>query len=290
MARTTDIDSIKTLIGKKLKTIQGDMKNSEISELLTVSTSAYADYLNGISTPPAGKLWRFILRYAADNDKKMINLNWLMDDNDYRLGPVFVGEGDMLRAGAGAEGSGKEDGMLEDDEGVPEKSPHHLMVANNLRVIRARLGVEPWHQLCRDAEVDGDDWLRWEADDGAPTRRKLEKIATFVGIDPIAIDRPLPKDEWPQPTPLKYAAARDPGDMKALMDDRRREIFGGVAKSEGGQSVEQLFSRITQAIEGIRADLKTLRRSPEGFEKEADALERNFESLLEILQAFQQGM
>ena len=38
------------------------------------------------------KLQEFILNYAADHDMDMIDLNWLMNDNDRRLGPIFVGQ------------------------------------------------------------------------------------------------------------------------------------------------------------------------------------------------------
>ena len=92
MARPTKENSRKTIFGKKLDDIRGNVILTEFCKYFDVQPSTYSKYLNGDNTPPMGKMWEFVLRYAAEHNAQRLDLNWLMNDNDRRPGPVFIGD------------------------------------------------------------------------------------------------------------------------------------------------------------------------------------------------------
>lgn len=82
----------KTLFGNKLTNIRGEQKMTDFAKYFQKSATALASYLKGESSPSIAQVWEFVLRYAADNNMQLIDLNWLVNDNDRRLGPVFLGK------------------------------------------------------------------------------------------------------------------------------------------------------------------------------------------------------
>lgn len=82
-----------TVFGKKLERLNEISKNPDFSQFagyLGIAEGTFYTYLNGDSMPSVKKLWDFVAEYATDHGKKVIDLNWLLDDNNRRLEPVFT--------------------------------------------------------------------------------------------------------------------------------------------------------------------------------------------------------
>jgi transcriptional regulator with XRE-family HTH domain len=211
MAKTGRKRKHNSILGNKLDKLKSFCNIADLSKFFGVSEATVGRFSNGSSKPDASELQNLVLNYAASNDMRRIDLNWLLDDSDWRDGPVFIRRGGE---------------MGKDEEKPEERSKHHLIIAVNLRKIRAKFGNDQIFQLVRDAEVDFNDWLKWEADIKSPPSKKLEKIAIFAGIDPANIDKPLPEDEWPMPVPDSIVNAPAPGDIEALKQARQTSKSG----------------------------------------------------------------
>lgn len=92
MPRPKKENTRKSLFGMKLSALSRGEKNIRLSEYFKIGMTALSKYLNGDSTPSMAKIQEFVLNYAADHDMQIIDLNWLMNDNDRRMGPVFVND------------------------------------------------------------------------------------------------------------------------------------------------------------------------------------------------------
>jgi len=91
----------KSLFGKKLRSLQGDRKNSDFEEILSVSHSAYANYLSGERVPDARAL-------CSLQQETGVDLNWLLNDQDKTPEtewPVLVGKKSPPAALGGVEGN-----------------------------------------------------------------------------------------------------------------------------------------------------------------------------------------
>lgn len=92
MARPKKENTRKSIFGNKLEAIAPTNKIIRLSEYFGIGLTAVSKYLNGDSSPSMTKLQELVLNYAAANEMKRLDLNWLLNDNDRRPGPVFVGE------------------------------------------------------------------------------------------------------------------------------------------------------------------------------------------------------
>ncbi len=79
-----------TLFSKRMYSLKKDRNFDKFYDYLGVSKATFSRFLSGQSSPTADQLWEFVLRYAADHEMKMIDLNWLLNDNDRREGPIFT--------------------------------------------------------------------------------------------------------------------------------------------------------------------------------------------------------
>lgn len=107
MGRPTKGNERKVLIGDKLETLRKNITKDIFLQWFRVSTATYSRFLNGDSSPTIAQLWDLALNYAAAHDMKIVDFNWLANDNDRRLGPVFVCEA-QKKTSAGFATEGKE--------------------------------------------------------------------------------------------------------------------------------------------------------------------------------------
>ena len=90
MANSGQHNQFKSIFGNKLTKIRNTQNFKSFAEFFGVSQATLSRYVGGAATPSVQQLWEFVLRYAADHDMKMIDLNWLLNDNDRREGPIFT--------------------------------------------------------------------------------------------------------------------------------------------------------------------------------------------------------
>jgi hypothetical protein len=79
-----------SILGSKLDEIKKFCKHADLSDFFGVSVATLGRFLNGTSAPDVSEILRFIRKFAAVNNGKHIDLNWLIDESDLRPGPVFV--------------------------------------------------------------------------------------------------------------------------------------------------------------------------------------------------------
>lgn len=125
MAKAGQHNRDKSVFGNKLTEIRDTQNFESFAKFFGVSQATLSRYMSGAAAPSMQQLWDFVLRYAAEHDMQMIDLNWLMNDNDRRGGPVFVG--------ASAESASKliRDGGA-DKRGQPEISGQNTDMAVDL--------------------------------------------------------------------------------------------------------------------------------------------------------------
>ena len=87
-----DLKMHKSVFGNKLTSIKKMLKLQHFYDFLDIKRATDTRLVNGLSVPDGAVLNTIITKVMKATDGKRLDMNWLVDDDDRREGPVFVGD------------------------------------------------------------------------------------------------------------------------------------------------------------------------------------------------------